>query len=74
MGIDLGTTNSLFAGFRDGVVTTLADEHGNHLMPSVVRYRPEQEPQVGLAAYDSAVTDPVNTIVSVKRLMGRGLQ
>lgn len=73
-GIDLGTTNSLVAGFRDGVVTTLADEHGNHLMPSVVRYRPEQEPQVGLAAYESAITDPVNTIVSVKRLMGRGLQ
>lgn len=73
-GIDLGTTNSLVAGFRGGVVTTLADEHGNHLMPSVVRYRPEQEPQVGLAAYESAITDPVNTIVSVKRLMGRGLQ
>lgn len=74
VGIDLGTTNSLVAGFRGGLVTTLADEHDNHLMPSVVRYRPEQEPQVGLAAYESASTDPVNTIVSVKRLMGRGLQ
>ncbi|MDP6264227.1 MAG: Fe-S protein assembly chaperone HscA [Pseudomonadales bacterium] len=73
-GIDLGTTNSLVAGMRSGVMTTFADEHGHHLMPSVVRYRPEQEPQVGLTAYQSAKTDPVNTIVSVKRLMGRGLQ
>lgn len=72
-GIDLGTTNSLVAGLCGGVMNTLADDEGNHLMPSVVRYRKEQEPQVGAAAYESARTDPVNTIVSVKRLMGRGL-
>jgi|TARA_B100000315_G_scaffold142668_1_gene131698 molecular chaperone HscA len=73
-GIDLGTTNSLVAGFRGGQTTTLADENGDHLMPSVVRFRPEQEPEVGRSAYEAADSDPVNTIVSVKRLMGRGLQ
>jgi len=72
-GIDLGTTNSLVAGIRGGLMDTLPDEHDNHLMPSVVRYLADQEPQVGQVAYAAARTDPVNTIVSVKRLMGRGL-
>jgi molecular chaperone HscA len=73
-GIDLGTTNSLVAGMQGGVMNTLADEQGDHLMPSVVRFRRDQQPEVGLAAYEAARTDPLNTIVSVKRLMGRGLE
>ncbi|MCW9057132.1 MAG: Fe-S protein assembly chaperone HscA [Gammaproteobacteria bacterium] len=73
VGIDLGTTNSLVATVRSGVTETLADDDGNHLLPSVVRYQPDQTPVVGTLAKSHAVTDPFNTIVSVKRLMGRGV-
>ncbi len=73
-GIDLGTTNSLVASVRSGVADTLPDEQGRHLLPSVVRYCPDQEPQVGHEALAAAVDDPLNTIVSVKRLMGRGIE
>jgi len=72
-GIDLGTTNSLIATVRSGVADTLPDEHGRHLLPSVVRYRKDADPVVGDAALDAAADDPLNTIASVKRLMGRGL-
>ncbi len=72
-GIDLGTTNSLVATVRSGVADTLPDEHGRHLLPSVVRYRKDADPVVGDAALDAAADDPLNTIASVKRLMGRGL-
>jgi molecular chaperone HscA len=72
-GIDLGTTNSLVASVRSGVAGTLPDAEGRHLLPSVVRYRAGQPPQVGQAALDVAVDDPLNTIASVKRLMGRGI-
>jgi len=72
-GIDLGTTNSLVASVRSGVAETLPDETGEHLLPSVVRYRAGQAAQVGHAALAAAVEDPLNTIASVKRLMGRGI-
>jgi len=69
-GIDLGTTNSLVATVRSGKATTLPDEAGRHLLPSIVRYTSERV-VVGHAARDAAVDDPSNTIVSVKRLIGR---
>lgn len=72
VGIDLGTTNSLVATVRSGVAETLPDEQGRHLLPSVVRYL-EDQIIVGFDARASAVDDPLNTIASVKRLMGRGV-
>ncbi|MFQ5488117.1 MAG: Fe-S protein assembly chaperone HscA, partial [Gammaproteobacteria bacterium] len=72
-GIDLGTTNSLVATVRDGLAEILPDEEGRHLLPSVVHYRPQGSPQVGAAAQSSVFDDPLNTIASVKRFMGRGL-
>ena len=72
-GIDLGTTNSLVASVRSGVAETLPDENGHHLLPSVVRYRLGLPPQVGEEARAALTEDPHNTIVSVKRFMGRGL-
>jgi len=72
VGIDLGTTNSLVASVRSGVAETLADEQGRHLLPSAVRYREGAEPVVGHEAKQQASEDPYNTILSVKRFMGRG--
>ena len=72
-GIDLGTTNSLVATVRNGAAETLADEHGKHILPSVVRYLPNESPQVGEQAKTAVAEDPMNTIISVKRFMGRGL-
>jgi molecular chaperone HscA len=72
-GIDLGTTNSLVASVRSGVAETLPDADGRHLLPSVVRYCAGGRPVVGDAALAAAVDDPLNTIASVKRLMGRGI-
>ncbi len=74
IGIDLGTTNSLVASVRSGLAETLADESGQHLLPSVVRYLQHQQPVVGQSAKEAAPDDPMNTIVSVKRLMGRGIE
>ncbi|MHB1566040.1 MAG: Fe-S protein assembly chaperone HscA [Acidiferrobacter sp.] len=71
-GIDLGTTNSLVATVREGAVQVLADEHGDVLLPSVVRYRGDGQIEVGACAQGAEVEDPLNTIASVKRLMGRG--
>ena len=71
-GIDLGTTNSLIASVKSGLAETLADEQGNHTLPSVVRYT-EKEIIVGEIAKLAASEDPLNTISSVKRYMGRGL-
>jgi len=73
-GIDLGTTNSLVATVRSGIAETLPDIEGNHLLPSIVYYTQENPPQVGHTAKQRANTDPLNTIASVKRLMGRGLK
>ena len=72
-GIDLGTTNSLIASVRGGVAETLADAQGRHLLPSVVRFSATAAPLVGQAARDAAAADPLNTIASAKRLIGRGL-
>ncbi len=72
-GIDLGTTNSLVASVRSGVPETLPDADGNHLLPSVVRYHADAAPEVGAPALAAAIDDSVNTIASVKRLMGRGV-
>ncbi len=71
-GIDLGTTNSLVASVRSGVAEALPDENGEVLLPSVVRYLPDGV-VVGAAAREAASEDPHNTLVSVKRFMGRGL-
>ncbi len=71
-GIDLGTTNSLVASVLSGEASTLADDNGEHLLPSVVRYLADAEPVVGELARQAASQDPQNTIVSVKRFMGRG--
>ena len=73
-GIDLGTTNSLLASVRSGAADTLPDSEGRHLLPSVVRYREDGGHQVGVDAKAQATRDPLNTIISVKRLMGRGLK
>ena len=72
-GIDLGTTNSLVASVRSGTADTLADAGGRHLLPSVVRYFPDGSHVVGQEAKAAAAEDPLNTIASVKRLMGRGV-
>ncbi|MFB9214833.1 Fe-S protein assembly chaperone HscA [Vibrio sinaloensis] len=71
-GIDLGTTNSLVASVRSGDVSTLKDEQGRSILPSVVNYAEEQL-DVGDSAKAKAETDPANTIISVKRLIGRSL-
>ena len=72
-GIDLGTTNSLIASVRAGVSETLPDEMGRYMLPSVVRYTPGGV-IVGDEALAEAANDSMNTIVSVKRLMGRGVE
>lgn len=74
VGIDLGTTNSLVATVRSGMSTVLHDEEGHALLPSVVHYRPDEGIDVGYAAQAHQNRDPHNTIVSVKRFMGRGLK
>ena len=71
-GIDLGTTNSLVATVRSGKAETLPDAQGRHILPSVVRYT-SAGVEVGEAARLAAADDPLNTISSAKRLIGRGL-
>lgn len=71
IGIDLGTTNSLVAAMRSGIVETLPDENGDHLLPSVVHYKEKEACEVGKSALEGAHLDPMNTILSVKRMMGR---
>ena len=73
VGIDLGTTHSLVAAVRHGVAECLPDEHGRVILPSAVRYLPQGGRRIGAAALAEAALDPQNTIVSVKRFMGRGL-
>ncbi len=74
VGIDLGTTNSLVATVRHGIPEVLNDEEGRALLPSVVRYLPTGYANIGHRAHAAQATDPKNTIVSVKRFMGRGLK
>ena len=73
VGIDLGTTNSLVATVRNSIPEVLNDEEGHALLPSVVRYLPNGHANIGYKALAAQTTDPKNTIVSVKRFMGRGL-
>ncbi|HEY0588550.1 MAG TPA: Fe-S protein assembly chaperone HscA [Pseudoduganella sp.] len=74
VGIDLGTTNSLVATVRSSIPEVLNDEDGHPLLPSVVRYLPNGHANIGYKAQAHQTTDPKNTIVSVKRFMGRGLK
>ena len=74
VGIDLGTTNSLVATVRSGLAVVLSDELGRPLLPSVVRYLADGRAEVGYEAQARQADDPRNTIVSVKRFMGRGLR
>lgn len=71
VGIDLGTTNSLVASVRNAHADTLADLDGAHLLPSAVYYPEAGETVVGAAALAGASSDPRNTLLSVKRFMGR---
>ena len=73
VGIDLGTTNSLVASIIDGRPQTLANDQGNVLLPSVVHYSDFSTVEVGDVAVTRATEDPLNTLVSIKRLMGRDL-
>ena len=73
-GIDLGTTNSLVASVIDDRPVTLGDEQGGQLLPSVVRYLAGDSPRVGLSEQQFVHDDPHNTISSVKRFMGRGVE
>ena len=74
VGIDLGTTNSLVATVRHGIPEVLNDEDGHPLLPSIVRYLPNGYANIGYKAKAAQISDPKNTIVSVKRFMGRGLK
>ena len=73
IGIDLGTTHSLVASVRNGISECLPDDEGRVILPSVVRYLDGDKRQIGYAALAAQVDDPANTISSVKRLMGRGI-
>jgi molecular chaperone HscA len=79
VGIDLGTTNSLVATVRSGLSSVLVDDDGHALLPSVVRYLPDDGTDsnlidVGYSAQAAQSQDPANTIISAKRFMGRGLK
>jgi molecular chaperone HscA len=73
VGIDLGTTHSLVAAVRHGVAECLPDAQGRVLLPSIVRYLDGQGRQIGYEARAAQAEDPQNTVVSVKRFMGRAL-
>ena len=73
VGIDLGTTHSLVAAVRHGVADCLVDASGRAILPSAVRYLEGGRRQIGAEAFAAQADDPLNTIVSVKRLMGRAL-
>lgn len=74
VGIDLGTTNSLVASVRSGEPYVINDGQGDSMLPSVVRYLAEGRAIVGAQALSASAEDPLNTICSVKRLMGRGVE
>ena len=73
VGIDLGTTHSLVACMRNGFAECLPDADGHVILPSAVRYLENDGRQIGRAALASQAEDPQNTLVSVKRFMGRGV-
>ncbi|PMO48910.1 Fe-S protein assembly chaperone HscA [Vibrio sp. 10N.222.52.B12] len=72
-GIDLGTTNSLVASVRSGDAKTLTDDQGRSILPSVVNYT-QDSASIGYDAKAKAELEPANTIISVKRLIGRSLK
>ncbi|MES2934692.1 MAG: Fe-S protein assembly chaperone HscA [Pseudomonadota bacterium] len=74
VGIDLGTTNSLVATVRSSIPEVINDEEGRPLLPSIVRYLANGNANIGYKAQAAQITDPKNTIVSVKRFMGRGIK
>jgi molecular chaperone HscA len=74
VGIDLGTTNSLVATVRSGTPETLLDSENQHLLPSVVHYIASGATTVGRRAYAQSADDPLNTLISIKRFMGRGIE
>jgi molecular chaperone HscA len=71
VGIDLGTTHSLVAAVLSGSPQCLPDAQGEVLLPSVVHYHADGRAEVGLRAREEQALDPANTLVSVKRYMGR---
>ncbi|RYG73544.1 molecular chaperone DnaK, partial [bacterium] len=71
IGIDLGTTNTVAGAVRDGTATTLSDDQGRRLIPSVVSFHPSGKVLVGNGAKDRRIIDAPSTIFSVKRLIGR---
>ena len=73
-GIDLGTTHSLVASVRSGIAECLPDADGRVILPSAVRYLSQGRTEIGLKALSNQTNDPANTIVSVKRFMGRALK
>ena len=73
VGIDLGTTNSLVATVRNGQAEILTDEQQRPLVPSIVHFGSNQQITVGYEAGALASQDPKNTVISVKRLIGRSL-
>ena len=73
VGIDLGTTHSLVAAVRNGVAECLPDDRGRAILPSAVRYLEGGRRAIGADALAAQADDPLNTVVSVKRLMGRAL-
>ena len=74
VGIDLGTTHSLVASVRNSVAECLPDSQGQVILPSAVRYLENDGRQIGSDALRAQAEDPQNTLVSVKRFMGRGLK
>jgi molecular chaperone HscA len=74
VGIDLGTTHSLVASVRNSVAECLPDANGQVILPSAVRYLDNDGRQIGSDALRAQAEDPQNTLVSVKRFMGRGLK
>ena len=74
VGIDLGTTHSLVASVRNSVAECLPDANGQVILPSAVRYLDNDGRQIGADALHAQAEDPQNTLVSVKRFMGRGLK
>ena len=71
LGIDLGTTNSAMAVYEGGDPTIIVNAEGDRTTPSVVGFRADGDRVVGKAAKNQAVTNPKNTVFSIKRFMGR---
>src|SRR5204863_8340373 len=71
IGIDLGTTNSVVAVMEGGTPTVIPNQEGSRLTPSVVAFAKDGEVLVGQVAKRQAITNPENTVFSIKRFMGR---